>query len=51
MISVEFLITSRLLAHAFRKLVVESARAQRWLRYSFAAAFAALGARLAVSER
>jgi threonine/homoserine/homoserine lactone efflux protein len=38
-------------AHAFRKLVIESAPAQRWLRYSFAAAFAALGARLAASER
>lgn len=38
-------------AHAFRKLVIESARVQRWLRYSFAAAFAGLGAKLAVSER
>jgi threonine/homoserine/homoserine lactone efflux protein len=38
-------------AHAFRKLVIESARVQRWLRYGFAAAFAALGARLAVTER
>jgi threonine/homoserine/homoserine lactone efflux protein len=38
-------------AHAFRKFVIESARVQRWLRYSFAAAFAALGARLALSER
>jgi threonine/homoserine/homoserine lactone efflux protein len=38
-------------AHAFRKLVIESRRVQRWLRYTFAAAFAALGARLAVSER
>jgi threonine/homoserine/homoserine lactone efflux protein len=38
-------------AHAFRKLVIESARVQRWLRYGFAAAFAALGARLAATER
>lgn len=39
------------IAHSFRTLVIESARVQRWLRYSFAAAFAALGARLATSER
>jgi threonine/homoserine/homoserine lactone efflux protein len=38
-------------AHAFRQLVIESARVQRWLRYSFAAAFAALGVKLAASER
>lgn len=38
-------------AHAFRRLVIESARVQRWLRYSFAAAFAGLGAKLAASER
>jgi threonine/homoserine/homoserine lactone efflux protein len=38
-------------AHAFRKLVIESARVQRWLRYSFAAAFAGLGAKLALAER
>lgn len=38
-------------AHAFRKLVVESARVQRWLRYSFAAAFAGLGAKLALAEK
>jgi threonine/homoserine/homoserine lactone efflux protein len=38
-------------AHAFRKLVIESARVQGWLRYTFAAAFAVLAARLAVSER
>jgi threonine/homoserine/homoserine lactone efflux protein len=37
-------------AHAFRKLVIESARVQRWLRYGFAAAFAGLGAKLAASE-
>jgi threonine/homoserine/homoserine lactone efflux protein len=39
-----------LVAHAFRRRVIESARVQRWLRYTFAGAFAALGARLAVSE-
>lgn len=38
-------------AHAFRRLVIESARVQTWLRYSFAAAFAGLGAKLAASER
>lgn len=38
-------------AHAFRKLVIESAAVQRWLRYSFAAAFAGLGAKLAMTER
>ena len=39
------------IAHAFRSLVIESARVQRWLRYSFAAAFAGLGAKLAASDR
>lgn len=39
-----------LMAHAFRHRVIESARVQRWLRQGFAAAFAALGARLAFSE-
>ena len=38
-------------AHAFRRRVIESARVQRWLRYTFAGAFAALGARLAVTEK
>jgi threonine/homoserine/homoserine lactone efflux protein len=38
-------------AHAFRAAVIESARVQRWLRYSFAAAFAGLGARLALSDK
>lgn len=38
-------------AHAFRKLVIESARVQRWLRYGFAAAFAGLGTKLALSEK
>ena len=39
------------LAHAFRRFVIESARVQSALRYGFAAAFAALGARLAAGER
>jgi threonine/homoserine/homoserine lactone efflux protein len=40
-----------LVAHAFRALVIGSDRVQRWLRRGFALAFAALGARLAVSEQ
>lgn len=40
-----------LLAHAFRRFVIDSGRVQRALRYGFAGAFAALAARLAVSER
>ncbi|HVE48279.1 MAG TPA: LysE family translocator [Casimicrobiaceae bacterium] len=40
-----------MLAHAFRKAVIESPRVQAWLRRSFAAAFAGLGAQLALSER
>lgn len=38
-------------AHAFRRLVIESAMVQRWLRYGFASAFAGLGAKLALSEK
>lgn len=38
-------------AHAFRTLVIESAAVQRWLRYCFSAAFAGLGAKLAMSEK
>ena len=38
-------------AHAFRKLVVDSARVQSWLRHGFAAAFAGLGAKLAFTEK
>lgn len=38
------------IAHAFRKFVIESAQVQRWLRYSFASAFAGLGAKLASSD-
>jgi threonine/homoserine/homoserine lactone efflux protein len=40
-----------LLAHAFRKMVIDSPVVQAWLRRGFAAAFAGLGAQLAVSER
>ena len=40
-----------LLAHAFRKAVIESPRVQAWLRRGFAGAFAGLGAQLAASER
>lgn len=38
------------IAHAFRVLVIESLRVQKWLRYTFSAAFAGLGARLAASD-
>jgi threonine/homoserine/homoserine lactone efflux protein len=38
-------------AHAFRRWVIESARVQRWLRCGFAAAFAGLGARLAATDK
>ena len=40
-----------LLAHAFRRAVIESPRVQNWLRRSFAAAFAGLGINLALAER
>ena len=40
-----------LLADAFRHAVIESPRVQAWLRRSFAASFAGLGANLALSER
>jgi threonine/homoserine/homoserine lactone efflux protein len=40
-----------LLAHSFRRAVIESARVQLWLRRGFAAAFASLGTQLALSER
>jgi threonine/homoserine/homoserine lactone efflux protein len=39
------------IAHAFRRHVVGSPRVQAWLRRSFAAAFAGLGAKLALTER
>jgi threonine/homoserine/homoserine lactone efflux protein len=40
-----------LLAHAFRKAVIESPRVQAWLRRGFAGAFAGLATQLALSER
>lgn len=40
-----------LMAHAFRARVMESPQVQHWLRYSFASLFAALGTRLALSEK
>jgi threonine/homoserine/homoserine lactone efflux protein len=40
-----------LLAHLFRRDVIESPRVQSWLRRGFAAAFAGLGTQLALSER
>lgn len=40
-----------LLAHAFRKAVIESQRVQAWLRRGFAASFAGLGANLALADR
>jgi len=39
------------LAHAFRKTVIESPQVQTWLRRGFAAAFASLGANLALTEK
>jgi hypothetical protein len=38
-------------AHAFRRLAIESAVVQRWLRCGFAALFAGLGVKLGLSER
>jgi threonine/homoserine/homoserine lactone efflux protein len=40
-----------LLAHAFRRAVIESPRVQSWLRRGFAVAFMGLGTQLALSER
>jgi threonine/homoserine/homoserine lactone efflux protein len=40
-----------LLAHAFRRTVIDSPRVQAWLRRTFAGAFAGLGAQLALSDR
>ena len=40
-----------LLAHAFRRSVIESPRVQSWLRRGLAATFAGLGAQLALTER
>jgi threonine/homoserine/homoserine lactone efflux protein len=39
------------LAHAFRRLVIESVKAQTLLRYSFTAAFAGLGVKLAATDK
>lgn len=44
-------VTYGFLAHAFRKLVIESQRVQDWLRRGFAAVFAGLGTQLVLSER
>ena len=38
-------------AHAFRRLVLQSRRVQDWLRYGFAAAFASLGLKLALTDK
>ena len=40
-----------LIAHAFRRAVIDSPRVQVWLRRGFSAAFAGLGLNLALSER
>ena len=40
-----------LLAHTFRRAVIESPRVQSWLRRGFAVTFAGLGAQLALSKR
>jgi len=40
-----------LLAHAFRRAVVDSPRVQAWLRRGFSAAFAGLGVNLVLLER
>lgn len=40
-----------LLAHVFRKTVIESQQVQSWLRRGFAATFAGLGANLAFTEK
>jgi len=40
-----------LLAHAFRRTVIEAPRVQSWLRRGFAGVFAGLGVQLALSER
>ena len=40
-----------LVAHGFRRLVVDSDRVQSWLFFGFATAFAGLGAKLALSEK
>ena len=39
------------LAHVFRRAVIESPRVQAWLRRGFAATFAGLGTKLALTEK
>jgi threonine/homoserine/homoserine lactone efflux protein len=39
------------LAHAFRRAVIDSPRVQAWLRRGFAGLFAGLGAQLAMTDR
>jgi threonine/homoserine/homoserine lactone efflux protein len=39
------------LAHSFRRIVIESVKAQSLLRYGFSTAFAGLGVKLAFTER
>ena len=38
-------------AHSFRRFVIDSVSVQNWLRRGFSAGFAALGAKLALTER
>jgi threonine/homoserine/homoserine lactone efflux protein len=40
-----------LLAHGFRRAIIDSPRVQAWLRRGFAATFAGLGVDLALSDR
>ncbi|RJX32085.1 MAG: LysE family translocator [Oxalobacter sp.] len=40
-----------MLAHAFRKVVIESTRVQNWLRRGFAASFFGLGVNLSLTEK
>ena len=40
-----------ILAHAFRRVVIESPRVQAWVRRGFALTFAGLGVNLALTER
>ncbi len=40
-----------LVAHAFRRLVVDSVQVQSWMRYGFTATFAGLGMKLALTEK
>ena len=40
-----------LVAHGFRRLVIDPSRVQSWLRFGFATAFFGLGAKLALFEK